>query len=443
MKHLMARQPHFNAREKVTAYELVFGFETENLLTDEKLKDDLPDNIGLSLYATDTPTNAKQPSLFIEINPALLLGLDLGILSKENVIFYLREPFEFNGEHLSAIARWKEQGFQIALGSFATDDEHFEMAKLADQMIVDFRGKSEIELHFVPNWCKSYRIKTVAHNLESRAAFELARKLEYDSFHGPFFYKAEYVEKEAIPGFKLTYLRLLQEINQSDISFNRLETVIKQDVSLTYGLLKYINSAAFGLRSEVESVKHALTMLGSRLVKRWASLTAISNIGKGLPEEALVTCMVRGKFLEDLGQKLGHSQRGDDLFFMGIFSLIDLFFSRPIEEILEEMPIKNDIKAGILGKDGQFGELLSMVKAYEEGDWDPLQASAAHLGLDEGDIAGMYFNALDWTQAMFISASQDKPAATPNPDHLGKHSPVSGANLKTVESVFDTPLKPP
>ena len=404
MKRLIVRQPLFNAREVVTAYELILSFDTEQLLSGEIKKEELPDNIRLSLYGSNGHTDEKLIDVCIDITPAILLGSDIQRLSKKNVILYLREPFNSKPEHLSALERLKADGFRVGLGSFATDDKYFETAKLADQLVVDFRGKSESDLRLVPNWCKSYNIKTVAHNLETRAAFELARKLEYNFFHGPFFHKAEYVSKEAVPGFKLNYLRLLQEINDSDISFDKLERIIKQDVSLTYGLLKYINSAAFGLRMEVESIKHALTLLGIMLVKRWATMVAIANIGKGLPVEALVTCMVRGKFLEELGHKLGHAQRGDDLFFMGIFSLIDLFFSRPLEEILEEMPIKADIKAAILGDGGQFAELLSMVKVYEDGDWKPLLASASKLGVSEDHIAGLYFDALDWTQNLFGSS---------------------------------------
>ena len=404
MKRLIARQPLFNAREVVTAYELILSFDTEQLLSGEVKKEELPDNIRRSLYGSEDPSDEKIVDVCIDITPEILLGSDIQRLSKKSVILYLREPFNSKPEHLSALERLKADGFRVGLGSFATDDKYFETVKLADQLVVDFRGKSESELRLVPNWCKSYNIKTVAHNLETRAAFELARKLEYNSFHGPFFHKAEYVAKEAVPGFKLNYLRLLQEINESDISFDKLERIIKQDVSLTYGLLKYINSAAFGLRMEVESIKHALTLLGIMLVKRWATMVAIANIGKGLPVEALVTCMVRGKFLEELGHKLGHVQRGDDLFFMGIFSLIDLFFSRPLEEILEEMPIKADIKAAILGDGGQFAELLSMVKVYEDGDWKPLLASASKLGVSEDHIAGLYFDALDWTQNLFGSS---------------------------------------
>ncbi|MCH8837225.1 MAG: HDOD domain-containing protein [Candidatus Marinimicrobia bacterium] len=404
MKRLIARQPLFNAREVVTAYELILSFDTAQLLSGEVKKEELPDNIRLSLYGSEDSSDEKIVDVCIDITPEILLGSDIQRLSKKSVILYLREPFNSKPEHLSALQSLKADGFRVGLGSFATDDKYFETVKLADQLVVDFRGKSESELRLVPNWCKSYNIKTVAHNLETRAAFELARKLEYNSFHGPFFHKAEYVAKEAVPGFKLNYLRLLQEINDSDISFDKLERIIKQDVSLTYGLLKYINSAAFGLRMEVESIKHALTLLGIMLVKRWATMVAIANIGKGLPVEALVTCMVRGKFLEELGHKLGHAQRGDDLFFMGIFSLIDLFFSRPLEEILEEMPIKADIKAAILGDGGQFAELLSMVKVYEDGDWKPLLASASKLGVSEDHIAGLYFDALDWTQNLFGSS---------------------------------------
>ncbi len=405
MKRLIARQPLFNAREKVTAYELVFGFDTAKLFEGEEIKAELPDNIRGRLYGSSSSTNGKQLDVGIDITPELLLGQDLRQLSKKTVVLYLREPFDFTAEHLSAIKRWKEEGFRIALGPYATEDQYYEMAQLASQIIVDFRGKNEMELAFVPTWCKSYQIKTLAHNVESRAEFDVAKRLDYDIFHGPFFHKAEYVEKTAIPGFKLNYLRLLQEINQSDIMFERLESIIKQDVSLTYGLLKYINSAAFGLRTEVESVQHALTLLGLNLVKKWASLVVVGNIGKGLPEEALVTCMIRGKFLEALGQRVGLGQRGDDLFFMGIFSLIDLFFSRPLEEILDEMPIKNDIKTAILGQEGQLGALLGMVIAYEEGDWEPLQACATTLRLEEDQVVEIYFDALDWTQNMFVASA--------------------------------------
>ena len=402
MTRLIARQPLFDAREKVKAYDLVFSFDAAELFSNEKLKQELPADIRLSLYGvnglkTETPIN----DVSIEITPNFILNENIQQLSNKSVVLYIPERFDFDEQYLNAMRALRETGYRVALGPYATEAEYHDLAVLADQIVVDFRAKSESDLRIFPVWCKSQGIKTVAHNLVTREDFMLARRLEFSYFHGSFFHKAVYVEKSEIPGFKLNYLRLLQEINQGDISFDRLNEIIKQDVSLSYKLLKYINSAAFGLRNEIESIKHALTLLGLNLVKRWSSLVALANIGEGLPEEALVTCMIRGKFLEELGKRIGQGHRGDDLFFMGIFSMIDLFFSRPLEEILEDMPLKNDIKLAIMGQGGDLSDLLSMVKSYEEGDWEPLHAQAAKLGVLEDQVPEIYFDTLDWAAKLF------------------------------------------
>ena len=124
MKRLIVRQPLFNAREVVTAYELVLSFDTEQLLSGEIKKEELPDNIRLSLYGSNDHTDEKLIDVCIDITPAILLGSDIQRLSKKNVILYLREPFNSKPEHLSALERLKADGFRVGLGSFATDDRY-------------------------------------------------------------------------------------------------------------------------------------------------------------------------------------------------------------------------------------------------------------------------------------------------------------------------------
>ncbi|MCK4577816.1 MAG: HDOD domain-containing protein [Candidatus Marinimicrobia bacterium] len=403
MKRLITCQPIFHESEKVAAYELKFGFETAELLADDKIKEELSENIRVCLFGSAKPVPGKHKDVFVEITPELLLGLELRRFSRKGVIFYLSQPFEYDERHLEAIKRWKVEGFKVALGSYVIDNKYDAMSELTNMVVVDFRSLEEDDLRTMAVWCKSMRIQTVAYNLETRSAFENAVKLGHNFFHGTFFCEAVYVEKDDIPGFKLKYLRLLQEINQEDVSFDKLDSIIRQDVALTNKLLKYINSAAFGLQNEVESVQHALKMLGTNQVKKWASLVTITNIGKDLPEEALATCLLRGIFLEELGMKLGYDDRGNDLFFMGIFSMIDLFFSRPLEEVLNDIPIKADMKAAILGGEGDFAKLLALVRSYEEGDWDALHTYITTLGLPEDEIPGMYFNAMDWTQNFIIT----------------------------------------
>lgn len=404
MKHLIARQPIFDSNERVIAYTLIFGFDTEQLLISKELQSELPDEIRFSLYGAPESNTGKFKDVYIEITPQLLLGEEVGQLSSKNVILLLKDQFEFDERHLSALNRLKEKGMRLALGAYAIEEQYLPMAELADQLIVDFKRYGEDKLRMIPLWCSSYMIKPIAGNLETRESFKMAKTLNYYGFHGPFFYKPEYVEKNDIPAFKINYMRLLQEINQGEISFDKLDSIIKQDVSLTYKLLKYINSAAFGLRSEIESVNHALTMLGVKLVKKWATMVAIASIGKDLPEEALLASVMRAKFLEELGDISGNRSRADDFFFMGIFSMIDLFFSRPIDEVLEDIPIHEDIKTAILLNEGLLATYLSAVIAYENGDWAPLNDCASRIGVNIDELPDLYLKAMDWSQNLIVQA---------------------------------------
>ncbi len=408
MPNLIARLPIFTPHEKVFAHELSFGFNPVELLTDPAAMDTLPGDIAVSLFADVDQPGRRKRRVLVEIAPSLLTDKAISRLSRQTAILQLSEVFQPTTEQVEAIKKLKGDGFRFAIGAFALEGDLQEMAALADLLVVDFMGFSESDLRLIPIWCGRHGIKTLAHSLMTRETFELAKDLKYDYFQGPFFYEAKIVAQDTVPGFKLNYLRLLQEINSKDISFTKLDAIIKQDVSLTYKLLKYINSAAFGLRSEIESIKHALSMLGTRQVAKWASMVSMTNMGEDLPEEALVTCVLRGRFLEQLGKKLGHSGRGDDLFFMGIFSMIDLFFGRPKEEVLKDIPIKDDVKKALLGGESPFKKLFEAVLAYEEGEWDPLHTHLAALGMPEEEVPDLYFEALDWTQNIFLS---DQPTA--------------------------------
>lgn len=403
MQRLIARQPVFTHNEKLFAHELNFGFNPDELFTDPDSRAHLPTDIATAMFDGEAKPGGRKRRVIVDITPSMLLDDAIYDFSRKTAILRLSEPFEPMQAHIAALAKLKADGFRFAIGAFALESDLQEIAAHADMIVVDFTIEDQANLRLIPIWCAPKQIKTFAHNVTTREAFELAKSQQYDFFHGSFFYEAKIIEKNEIKGFKLNYLRLLQEINHGDISYTRLDEIIKQDVSLTFKLLKYINSAAFGLRNEIESIKHALALLGTTQVKKWATMVSVTNMGQDLPEEALVTCVLRGRFLEELGGRVGHRNRGDDLFFMGIFSMIDLFFGRPKEEVLAELPLNDDIKDAIIGGEGPFNSLLNAVLSYEDGDWDPLHSHLTTLGMTEADVPDIYFAALDWTQNIFLS----------------------------------------
>ena len=149
-------------------------------------------------------------------------------------------------------------------------------------------------------------------------------------FQGYFFSKPVIISSRDVPGFKLNYLQMLQEIQLPGVNFDHLEAIIKRDMALSFKLLRYINSAYFGLSNKVSSIMHAITLLGAREFKQWASLVVMASMGSDKPDELVIQALIRGRFCESLAPMLGMKQRAQELFLMGMFSVIDAILDRPL-----------------------------------------------------------------------------------------------------------------
>ena len=204
-----------------------------------------------------------------------------------------------------------------------------------------------------------------------------------------------------MPGFKLNYLHMLQEIQWPNVNFHRLEAIIKRDMALSFKLLRYINSAYFGLGSKVSSIMHAIRLLGPRQFKQWASLLLMASMGNDKPDELVVQALIRGRFCESLAPLLGMQQQSQELFLLGMFSVIDAILGRPLQEILRDLPLSDDIKDALSGKPNRLRAVYDYALAYERADWDGLSALAGAMGLDESGVPLVYLSAVRWAKRSF------------------------------------------
>jgi EAL and modified HD-GYP domain-containing signal transduction protein len=225
--------------------------------------------------------------------------------------------------------------------------------------------------------------------------------LGFTYFQGYFFSKPVILTGKDVPAFKLHYLEILRELHKEDLNFRRLEELIKKEMSLTYKLLRYINSAAFALRQKIDSIQRALMLLGEREVRRWLALLVMAGLGKDKPEELVLQATIRAKFCETLAPKVGMAQRAQDFFFLGLFSLIDAILERPLADALMGMPIADDVKAALLGEENCCRDLYECVLAYEKGAWERLPSLASRLSIDENETPALYAEAVQWTQQSF------------------------------------------
>jgi EAL and modified HD-GYP domain-containing signal transduction protein len=194
----------------------------------------------------------------------------------------------------------------------------------------------------------------------------------------------------------LNYLRLLRAVSQQDMDVRELETIIKQEASVCYRLLRYLNSAAFGINNEVHSVRHALTLLGEREVRRWVRLVATLNVGEKRSSELVLSAMVRARFCELLSPKVHHGE--SDLFLMGLLSMIDTILEIPMGRVLETISVDHETKAALLGAPGQLRPLYDLMLARESGDWASTAQRSRELGLAESEVAEAFWQSMQWAR---------------------------------------------
>ena len=209
-----------------------------------------------------------------------------------------------------------------------------------------------------------------------------------------------------VPTFKLQSLRILHEIQRPQLDFRDIEKFVKHDVSISYKLLRYTNSAAFGFRREIRSLQEAMHLLGEREVRKILSLIVMTTLGRDRPEQLLTDSVVRGRFCEELAPRLGMGKRAQDLFFLGMFSMIDAIVGRPMDQVLVDLPIAVDVKEALLGTRGRLRTLLDFVIAFERGEWEAAESRCAELTLPWKEVPSVHWKAIAWSQDS-IGAARD------------------------------------
>lgn len=357
MKVFVVRQPIFDQRQRVSAYELLFRSREAGAFAyaDGDFDSQSVISHSLHLFGFDELTELKRA--FINFSRSLLVEQAAMLLPPDKVVVEILDQIPPDEAVLRACSALKQGGYLMALGSFVTQPGYESLVSLADIIRVDFSTTSGEQRKALAERFAPRRIKLLAERVETPADFNEAAALGCEFFQGYFFSQPEIVAREDITGNKLNYLRLMREINQPDVDFDRLEQIIKQDVALSVKLLRYINSAWFGLSNRVKSIRHALVLLGRTVVRQWATLVAVTGLGYDKPAELVTTCLLRASFCERLAPLIQMSGREPDLFLVGLFSLLDTLVGRPMDELLGEVAVPNEVRDALLGRPNRLNDV--------------------------------------------------------------------------------------
>jgi len=398
----VARQPIFDLKKNVVAYELLFRSGLDNFYDTELDGDNSTAKLitnSFLLIGLDTITKGKKA--YINFTKKLLLSRAPSVIPKDLMSVEILEDVEPEQEVIKACSELKEKGYEIVLDDFVFSEAYRPLIELADIIKVDFLMTKGDERRELVERFKHSGITFLAEKVETIEEWQEGLDLGYELFQGYFFSKPVIIAGRDIPGIKINHLRVLSEINRPDVEFDTLEDIIKHDVSLTYKLLKFINSAYFRFSMKVESIKHALVLLGVREIKKWASIIALSAIGHDKPQEVINVSLVRAKFCEFLAKEIGQKKNESDYFMMGLFSVLDALIDRPMEEILKELPLSDEVKKALLGEKNSFHDVYDLVVAYEKGDWETVFVFSEKTGISETLLPEYYYNSTKWANVTF------------------------------------------
>jgi len=400
MDIFLTRQPVFDRYLNVFAYDLMFHTDFENLYQNPDW--DSANNTSLALnllsYKLEAITRGKQA--IIRFNDNMLQQDLYKLFPAKNVAVELRHPSDENKDTLAVCKQIRSAGKPVVLDITDIETPADDWLMLSDIVKLNVTASAAAMAINRQNNGNA-NIKFLAEKVDNKALFDKAMRAGCHYFTGDFYGHPGFKVCEGVPSQKINQLLLLQEINYPDISFDRLTEIIKRDVGLSYKLMQYINSAYFGFAQDIRSLNYALALLGIFSIKKWLSKELLYTMCQDKPDELVVNSLVRARFCELISQKTSLQHRASEMFLIGLFSRLDAFLDRDLSEVLDTLPLSDDIKSTLTAEPSVFNDLFQLMLAYESGDWQDVKRLADAIGFRVSDLPVLFIKSLEWSHHLF------------------------------------------
>ncbi|GHV35640.1 hypothetical protein FACS18949_14000 [Clostridia bacterium] len=336
----------------------------------------------------------KRPA-FINFTQNLLLENVATLFPKEYLVVEVLEDVEPTPEIVRACRDIVEQGYTLALDDFIYKPELTPLIEIASIIKFDFLLSTPTEVYEMLQQMNTTGKLLLAEKIETMEMFEVASSMGFSLFQGYFFAKPVTFSAKNLSPLAVNQLSLLKALNSGDdLDFGSLARIIRNDVALSYKLIKLVNSSFFGLRSKVTDIRHALAVLGLKEVRKWISLLGMAGLSDGKPDELVRMSMIRGRFMEQMRPLCRVKLSAESLFLTGLFSMVDVLMEQPMEKALGSMSLDDGITDALIRHKGTMFGLLLMIISIEQGKWDELDKLCNAYGLDSNRVSDEYLKAV-------------------------------------------------
>ncbi len=394
MTTFIARQPIMNKEHKLAAYEIIYNPDGSAIHspTDAKVA-----NAVMAFFTQ--PDSAKfynNMECFLTFTPNLLMQNVPTIFDKTKLIIQFDDSALINPAASAKLNEYRRDGYRLALSGFEFSKRHIDMLSSVEMIKFDLRGKTDRELERLCVIAKQFGLKLFAYGIHDEQTERTANEYGFDYMQGSYIGRAESSQVKSMDHMRSTFLRMLSEVTKPEPDVDELAKLISMDVSLSYALLKMVNSAYFSLPNKIKDIKQALMVIGLGRIRQWLYLLSFTPDG-GRTDELVKTSFQRAVFCESLAPFVkGARVEKSDAYLAGMFSTLGELLGVAPADAVKDLPISDDIKKGFAGEENAFSLLVRMCSCYENGVWHRMGECAEGLGISEELIGQKYIEAVNY-----------------------------------------------
>ncbi|MGR5238508.1 EAL and HDOD domain-containing protein [Vibrio alfacsensis] len=398
----VARQPIFNRKRQTLGYELLFRDGESNAYPAHIDSNRATYRLIVENFlSVGTNPLIASSRCFINFPQQSLLRRLPRSLPKNKIVVEVLETCQPTDELLDAIRELYREGYLIALDDFTLTDEwcrflpYVHIVKL-DIMAMGLESACELVRSHL---AKRVKYHFLAERIETDEEFIAAKAAGFKFFQGYFFSKPEVTETKYVSPEQVLAIKLFREICLPEPDFKRVESIITQDVALSYKLLRFVNTQSLKLEVPITSFRQALVYLGQDQLKLFVSLIVASYISTRKPRELYMLCLQRAQFCQLMSRYQPFSRYNEQGFIVGLLSILDALLDLPVASLVEQLPLSHLVQQALLYRQGEYGALLALEECYERADWSGVEKLTDQLGLCFDDVKSELGEAVRWSRS--------------------------------------------
>ncbi|MBV1776990.1 EAL domain-containing protein [Burkholderiaceae bacterium DAT-1] len=399
----IGRQPIVNRQQQIIGYELLFRLDQH--ADSAEFSSDMQAGTTV-LVNTLSDMGAEwlvgNKLAFINVAASMLESKFIELLQPQRVVIEIVESVNATPELVQRARELRAKGFGIALDDFAYSSQVAPFLEIASYAKLDIQSLGLDNVQGMSRELRKFSMLQIAERVETRTEFRHCMDIGLDAFQGYYFAKPETLSAKVINPAYTNILNLLNML-RNNAEMIDIENALKRDVALSFKLLRYINSAGFGLSCEINSFRHAVTILGYQKLYRWLTLLLVTASPDSSSSPALMkTAITRGRLVELLGQHMLDGPDLDNLFIVGVFSLLDVMLDMPMPDILDTLLLPAAVQDALLERSGLYGPFLKLAEACEDPEMADVTDLCSLLQITPHMLNKAHVSSLQWVEELGV-----------------------------------------